>query len=65
MWLLFEQVLEQASRTYKYLCDDEYAIFDKVSVAKRAVIDAWFENFRLALDIFKEAVSSKETVHNL
>ena len=51
------QVLEQASRTYKYLCDDEYAIFDKVSVAKRAVIDSWFENFKLALDIFKEAVS--------
>ena len=53
------QVLEQASKTYKLLCDDEFAIYDKVSVARRAVIDSWFENFRLALDIFKEAVKQQ------
>jgi len=54
---IYEQVLEQASRTYYHLCDDDYTIYSKVAVAKRSVIDTWSENFRLALDIFKEAVS--------
>ena len=50
--------MEQASKTYHHLCDDEYAIYNKVSIARRSIIDAWAENFKLALDIFKDAVSS-------
>merc|ERR1719204_2794601 len=49
------EVLEQASKTYHHLCDDEYAIYYKVSIARRSIIDAWAENFKLALDIFKDA----------
>uniref|UniRef100_H2YHP9 SCD domain-containing protein n=1 Tax=Ciona savignyi TaxID=51511 RepID=H2YHP9_CIOSA len=60
-------VLEQVSRTYSHLCDDEFAIFNKVSISRRAVIDKWAENFRFALAIFKDAEDNvdEEEIYNV
>ncbi|XP_078491496.1 cohesin subunit SA-2 isoform X2 [Ciona intestinalis] len=60
-------VLEEVSRTFSHLCDDEFAIFSKVSIARRAVIDKWAENLRFSLAVFKEAGDNvdDEEVYNV
>lgn len=52
-------LLEQASMTYHSLCDNDYTMSAKAQVGRQTVIDSWAENFNLALDIFKDAVSPK------
>lgn len=50
-------LLEQAAMTYRALCDNDYTMSAKAQIERQTVIDSWVENFNLALEIFKEAVS--------
>lgn len=46
------EVLEACSTTYRYLCNDEFTIFNRVDIARSQLIDELVDKFTRLLEDF-------------
>lgn len=52
------EVLEACSTTYRYLCNEEFTIYNRVDIARSQLLDELVDKFNRLLEDFLQEVSS-------